>query len=249
LYSSLFQQEQNTTLALLVSLVIIFLVMCNIFEVAADKVAACKEHIRCDMALSAVQHDPLSILELVSAAASFTANSMAIVIYALDEDISENFRNVFAGFMCIAVLLAWLRCFDLVRGHPSLGFYSQLVIQSFIDARFFLFLLIISIGAFASATASLIQIKHEVVDDTTWFDRLLHAFFWHSTVEDGCVVEKRRGGGGVECTSLSLSLSQIYDHLLVDDTAHYHSLSLSLTHTHVTHAHTHTVTHTPQRQS
>ena len=209
LYSSLFQQEQNTTLALLVSLVIIFLVMCNIFEVAADKVAAYKEHIRWTMALSAVQHDPLSILELVSAAASFTANSMAIVIYALDEDISENFRNVFAGFMCIAVLLAWLRCFDLVRGHPSLGFYSQLVIQSFIDARFFLFLLIISIGAFASATASLIQIKHEVVDDTTWFDRLLHAFFWHSTVEDGCVVEKRRGGGGVEGTSLSLSLSNI----------------------------------------
>lgn len=40
--------------------------------------------------------------------------------------------------MSVASLLAWLRLFDLVRGQPDLGFYSQLMLQALADIKYVL---------------------------------------------------------------------------------------------------------------
>ena len=85
--------------------------------------------------LGVFMQDPLNWLECASVVASAVANSMAIAIGAADDDVPSTQRNAMAGFMCVASLLAWLRLFDLVRGQPDLGFYSQLMLQALADIK------------------------------------------------------------------------------------------------------------------
>ena len=174
-----------SALSLVVSILIIILVLAGLLEVFIETLAVCSEG-----SLKGARRllsDPLSALEFISAVSSGVANSMAIALYWYDEDVSDSFRNAFGGFMSIACFLAWIRVFELVRGWPTIGFYSQLVFQAFYDIRYFLALLIVSIVAFATAVKPLIRDNHGESGSESqyaWDTILVNSFFWYSMGSD-----------------------------------------------------------------
>ena len=177
---SAIESNYNTYESLVISIAILFLVALSMLEILVELIASLRDG--CQTACRALQADPLNMLEFASAIASGTANVMVIVVYSHDGDVSERFKDWFAGFMSLASLLGWLRIFDLVRGQPQLGFYSQLILKSLYDVRFFFVLLVMSVAAFASAAVPLIEVADD--DPDTPLERFLSTMFWHSTVED-----------------------------------------------------------------
>jgi|TARA_B110000208_G_scaffold113985_1_gene140228 hypothetical protein len=184
---SAIESNYNTYESLLISIAILFLVALSMLEIIVGLIASFRDG--CRAVFRAFLADPLNMLEFISAIASGTANVMVIVVYGYDGDVSGRFKDWFAGFMSLASLFGWLRIFDLVRGQPQLGFYSQLIVKSLYDVRFFFVLLVMSVAAFASAAVPLINTDIEDSDsdlevDETPFERFLRTFFWHLSVED-----------------------------------------------------------------
>jgi hypothetical protein len=147
------------------------------------------------LSLSASLHDfslqhPLSFRSLYCSANTLPPSillriMLAIYIYYHESngELTLAFRDTFAAFMSVASLLARMRIFDLVRGNPQMGFYSKLIIESFYDVRFFLVLLIVVVGAFATAGAALIHGTTE--DDDIGPLVFIKSYFWHLTTPFG----------------------------------------------------------------